>query len=202
MEASWEIFQHLHMIIAQVNKLTTASWETLSQKHPAKLCTFEWKFFRTNASLVLVVQSLSRVQLLATPWTAAGQASLSFTISWSLLKLMSTESVMPSNHLILCLPFLPLPSTFPSIRVFSNESAFLIRWQNIGTSASASVLPMNIQSWFPSGLTGLISLLSKRFSRVFSSTTVWKDQFFSSISLEYMPRVRRLGPILDVSLTS
>ena len=118
MEASWEIFQHLHMIIAQVNKLTTASWETLSQKHPAKLCTFEWKFFRTNASLVLVVQSLSRVQLLATPWTAAGQASLSFTISWSLLKLMSTESMMPSNHLILCPSLLVLPSIFPSSSLF------------------------------------------------------------------------------------
>ena len=75
-----------------------------------------------------VVQSLNRVGLLVTPWTAARQASLSFTISWSLLKLMSTESVMPSNHLTLCHPLLLLPAVFPSSRVFSNESAVRIRW--------------------------------------------------------------------------
>ena len=74
------------------------------------------------------VQSLSRVQLFATPWTAAHQASLSITNSWSLLKLMPIELVMPSNHLILCHPLLLLPSTFPSIRVFSNESVLRIRW--------------------------------------------------------------------------
>ena len=74
------------------------------------------------------VQSLSRVRLFATPWIAACQASLSITNSWSSLKLMSIESVMPSNHLILCRPLLLLPSVFPSIRVFSNESALYIRW--------------------------------------------------------------------------
>ena len=74
------------------------------------------------------VQLLSHVQLFATPWTAACQASLSFTMSQSLLKLMSTESMMPSNHLILCHPLLLLPSIFPSIRVFSNESVLHIRW--------------------------------------------------------------------------
>ena len=74
------------------------------------------------------VQSLSHVWLFATPWTAAHQASLSITNSWSLLRLMSIESVMPSNHLILCRPLLLLPSVFPSIRVFSNESALHIRW--------------------------------------------------------------------------
>ena len=77
---------------------------------------------------IVAVQSLSHVWLFAIPWTAACQASLSFTISWSLLKLMSIESVMPSNHLILCCPFLLLPSVFPSIRVFSSESAIHIRW--------------------------------------------------------------------------
>ena len=77
---------------------------------------------------LVVIQSLSRVQLFATPWIATHQASLSFTISWSLLKLMSIESVMSSNHLILCRPLLFLPSIFPSIRVFSNELAFCIRW--------------------------------------------------------------------------
>jgi len=74
------------------------------------------------------VQSLSHVQLFATPWTAAHQASLSITNSWSLLKLMSIKSVMPSNHLILCRPLLLLPSVFPSIMVFSNESLLQIRW--------------------------------------------------------------------------
>ena len=74
------------------------------------------------------VQWLSPVRLFVTPWTAAHQASLSITNSWSLLKLMSTESVMPSNYLILCCPLLLLPSIFPSIRVFSNESALRIRW--------------------------------------------------------------------------
>ena len=76
----------------------------------------------------VVVQSLSCVRLFATPWTAARQASLSFTISWSLLKLMSIELVMLSNHLILCRPLLLLPSIFPNIRVFSNESALCIQW--------------------------------------------------------------------------
>ena len=74
------------------------------------------------------VQSLSRVWLFATPWTAAHQPSLHFTISWNLHKLMSFESVMPSNHLILCRPLLLLPSIFPNIKVFSNESVLLIRW--------------------------------------------------------------------------
>ena len=76
----------------------------------------------------VVVQLLSHVQLFATPWTTARQASLSFIVSWSLLKLLSIESVMPSNHFILCRPLLLLPSIFPSIRVFSKESALHIKW--------------------------------------------------------------------------
>ena len=79
------------------------------------------------------------------PWTAAHQASLSSTFSWSLLKFMSIELVMLSNHLILCCPLLLLPSIFPSIRVFSSELALRIRWPKYGASALASVLPMNIQ---------------------------------------------------------
>ena len=109
------------------------------------------------------------------------RASLSITNSWSLLTLMSIESVMPSNHLILCRPLLLLPSIFPSIRVISNESVLPIRWPKYWSSASASVLPMNIQDWFPLGLTGLISLQSKGLSRVFSNTTVQKHQFFKLI---------------------
>ena len=88
------------------------------------------------------VQSLSRVQLFATPWTAARQASLSISNSWSLLKLMSIESVMPSNHLILCCPFHLLPSILPSIRVFSNESVVHIRWPEYW-SFSLSISPSN-----------------------------------------------------------
>ena len=85
---------------------------------------------------------LSHVQLFATPWTAAHQASLSFTISWSLLKLMSIESVMTSNHLTLCCPLLLPPSIFPSIRVFSNESVLYIRWPKFW-SFSFSISPSN-----------------------------------------------------------
>ena len=92
--------------------------------------------------LKFVVQSLSHVQLLATPWTAAHQASLSFTISWSLLKLMYIESMVPSNHLLLFSPLLCLPSIFPSIKVFSNESALHIRWPKYW-SFSFSISPYN-----------------------------------------------------------
>ena len=88
------------------------------------------------------VQSLSRVQLFATPWTAARQASLSITNSWSLFKLVSVELLMPSNHLIICYPLLILPSIFPSIRVFSNESVLRIRWSKYW-SYSFSISPSN-----------------------------------------------------------
>ena len=88
------------------------------------------------------VQSLSHVWLFATPWTAACQASLSITNSWSLLKLLSTESVMPSNHLILCHPLLLLPSIFPNIRVFSNELVLCIRWPKYW-SFSFNISPSN-----------------------------------------------------------
>ena len=127
-----------------------------------------------------IAVQLSHVWLFAIPWTAACQASLSLTISWSMLKLMSIELVLPSNHLILCSPLLLLPSIFPSIGVFSNEWVLGIRWPNIGVSAWASVLPMNIQDWFLLGWTGWISLQSKGLSRVFSNTTVKKHQFFST----------------------
>ena len=120
------------------------------------------------------VQSLSRIQLFATPWTAAHQTSLSIIKSRSLLKLMSIESVMPSNHLFLRRPLLLLPSVFPSIRVFLMSQLFASGGQSVGTSASASVLPMNIQDLFPLGLTGLISLQSKGLSRVFYNTSVQK----------------------------
>ena len=89
--------------------------------------------------MFVVVQSLSHVQLFVTPWTVARQASLSITNSWSLLKLMSIELVMSSNHLILCHPLLLLPSIFPSIRLFTNESALFIRWPKYWSSALVSI---------------------------------------------------------------
>ena len=111
-------------------KITQSGWEEVGTNH-------------------VVVQSLSHVWLTATPWTAPHQAAQFFIISRSLLKLTSIESVMPSNHLILCHPLFLLPSIFPSIRVFSNESVLPPSGQSIGASASASVPPMNIQGWLP-----------------------------------------------------
>ena len=102
-----------------------------------------WKFTLQQLSVQFSsVQLLSRVRLFATPWTKAHQASLSITNSWSLPKLMSIDSVMPSNHLILCRPLLLLPSIFPSIRVFSSESALRIRWPKYW-SFSFSISPSN-----------------------------------------------------------
>ena len=98
-----------------------------------------------DGETVSSVQLLSRVRLLATPWTAARQASLSITNSQSLLKLMFIELVLPSNHLILCCSLLLLPSVFASIRVFSSESILRIRWPKYWSLASTSVFPMNIQ---------------------------------------------------------
>ena len=121
------------------------------------------------------------------PWSAACQALLSITNSWSLFKLMSIDLVMPSNHLILilCHPLLLQPSIFLSIRVFSNELVLHIRWPKYWSFTLASFLPMNIQDSFLLGLTGWISLQSKELSRVFSNTTDQKYQFFGAqLSLE------------------
>ena len=116
----------------------------------------------------------------ATPWTAACQASLSFTVVLTLLKLTSIESVMLSNHLILCHPFSSCPESFPASRSFPKSRLFASGGQSIG--ASVSVLPINIQGWFPLGLTGLISMLCKGLSRVSSNTTksVLSDNYFAS----------------------
>ena len=125
----------------------------------------------------IVIQSLSCSWLFVTLWTAVCQASLSFTISHSLLRLLSIESLMLSNHLIFyhlfssCLQFFPASGSFPMSQLFTSGG------QSIRTSASASVLLMNIQGWFLLGLTALISLQSKGPSRVFSSTTIWKHSF-------------------------
>ena len=138
----------------------------------------------TKDTPITSIQSLSRVRLFATPCTAAHQASLSITNSWSLLKLMSIESVMPFNHLIPSHPpLLLLPSILPSIRVFSKEpksQLFASGGQSVGASASASVLSMNIQGLFSLGLPLLISLQSKELSRVFSISTIRKHKFFQA----------------------
>ena len=123
------------------------------------------------------VQSLSCVQLLATPWIAARQASLSIINSWSSLKLMSIESMMPSSHLILCHPLL-LPPSLPASESFPLSQFFAWGGQSIGVSTLASALPKDTRDWSPLEWTGWISLQSKGLSRVFSNTTVQKHQFF------------------------
>ena len=129
---------------------------------------------------VIIFQFISVAQLcltFVTPWTTAGQAFLSITNSQSSLKLVSIKSVMPSSHLILCRPLLLLPSIFPNIRVFSNESVLHIRWPKY-QSFSFSISPSNEYSRLISlGMTGWISLQSKGVSRVFCNITVQKHQF-------------------------
>ena len=125
------------------------------------------------------VQLLNHVRLFVTLWTAAQQASLSITNSRILPKLIYIALVMPSNHLILCHPLLPLPSIFPSLRVFSNESPLRMRWPKYW-SFSFSISPSSEhQDLSPSGWTDWISLQSKGLSRVFN-TTVQKHQFFGA----------------------
>ena len=126
------------------------------------------------------VQLCSHVRLFVTPWTAAHHASLSITNSWSLLKLMSTESVMPSNHLILFHPLLLLPSIFPSIRVFTNESVLRIKWPKY-SSFSFNISPSNEYSRLISFRTDWLDLLAVQGTlRAFSNTTVQKHQFFGA----------------------
>ena len=147
--------------------LSSDTW--LCVQHPA--CSF-----LSGPQFSSVVQSLVT---LYDPWTAAYQASLSITNSQSLLKLMSIESVMPSNHHILCRPLLLLPSIFPESGSFQMSQLFTSGGQSIGASASTSILARNTQDWSPLGWTVWISLQSKGLSRVFSNTTVQKHQFFS-----------------------
>ena len=126
------------------------------------------------------VQSLSRIQLFATPWIAARQASLSINISRSLPRLTSIESVMLSSHLILCRPLLLLSPILPASESFPMSQLFAWGGQSTGVSALASFLPKKSQGWSPLEWTGWISLQSKGLSRVFSNTTVQKHQFFSA----------------------
>ena len=140
-----------------------------------------------NISVSQSVQSLSSVWLFATPWTAACQASLSITNSWSSLKLMSIESVMPSSHLILCHPLLFLPSIFPSIRVFSNKSVLHIRWPK-NWSFSFSISPSNDNSEMISFRIGWLDLLAVQGTLKESSPTPHLKSINSSLlSFLYSP---------------
>ena len=141
------------------------------------------KSMRSMLFNISSVQSLSCVQLFVTPWTTAHHASLFFTNSWSSLTLTSIESVMPSNHLILCHSLLLLPSIFPSIRVFSNESVLHIRWPKY-RSFSFSISPSNEYSGLISSRIDRLDLLAVQgLSRVLSNITVQKHEFCSQLSL-------------------
>ena len=145
----------------------------------------EFRFCVLSFNIIVIVQSLSHVQLFVTPSTSVRQAPLSFTISYSFLKLMSIEPMMPSNHLMLCHPLLLLPLIFTSIKVFSNQTALGIRWQkywsfsfNISPSNGCSGLICYRIYWFK--LLALQRTLKNLLSRIFSSTTVQKHQFFGT----------------------
>ena len=143
----------------------------------------------------LSVQSLSHVRLFVTPWTAARQVSLSITNSQNLLRLMSIESVMPSNHLSVD-PFSSHLQSSPASGSFQTSQFFASGGQCIGVSASTSVLPMNIQDWFPLGWTGWISLLYKGLSGVFSNITVQKLFWFNSLELNSLELIFPNSPTL------
>ena len=132
--------------------------------------------------LIFVVQLWSCVWLFVSLLTVARQARQSFTNTWSLFRFMSIELVMPSNHLILCHPLLLLLQSFPASGSFPVSRLFNSGGQSIGASASASIIPMNIQSWFPLGFADLNSLLLKGLLTVFSITTIQKHQFFGTQS--------------------
>ena len=154
-----------------------------------------------NLLLLLFSHSVVSSSLQAT-WAAARQASLSFTISQSLLKLMSIGSVMPSNHLILCHCLLLLPSIFPASGSFLMSWLFASGGQSIRISASATVLPVKFQDWFPIGWTGWISLLSKGLSGVFSNKTFRKHQFFGAQASLWSNCCRKGGPFQGLKLGS
>ena len=146
----------------------------LAQNNTAEVQGTTWKAILHFSS----VHSFSRVPLFVTPWTEARQDSLSITNSWSLIKFMCIESVMPSNHFILCQPLLLPPSILSTIKVFSNESALHIRWPKYW-SFNFSISPSNEHSGLISfRMTGWTSLQSKGLSRVFSNTKIQKHQFF------------------------
>ena len=172
------------MITQQTTQFKLCTRDYITTMYPA------WEWFLlpenllTNSDTFTSVQSdssvLGRVWLIATPWTAARQASLSITISQSSLRLTSIESVMPFSHLILCRPLFLLSPIPPNSESFSKSQLFEWGGQSTGVSALASFLPKKSQGWSPSEWTGWISLQSKALSRLFSNSTVQKHQFFGT----------------------
>ena len=177
-ETSLQNLQQIMLLSSKKKKTAIKKWTKDLSIHFSK--DNKYFYLLDFLSLFSSVQSLTHVRLFATSWTAAFQASLSIANSQSLLKLMSIELIMPSNHLILCHPFSSCLQSFPASGSFPVSKFFVSCNQNIVTSALVSVLLMNIQDRFPLGWTGLISLLSKGLSRVFSNNTVQKHQFFST----------------------
>ena len=151
---------------------------------PISWCCF--KAYIECIQFNIVVHSLSCVWLFAVPWTAAHQASLSIINSWSLLKLMPTESMMPSNHLILCCPLLLLPSIFPSIKIFSNESILQIRWPKYW-SFSFSICPSNEYSGLISIRIDWFDFLAVQRTQESSPTPEFKSISSLMLSLLYSP---------------
>jgi len=154
-----------------------------------RLTHLHWEFLAplSNITLPYIVQSFTHVRLFATLWTAAHQASVSFTVSWRLLKLMPIESTMPSNHLILCRPILLLPSIFPSIRVFSNESVLHIRWNfsfSISPSNEYSGLISFRMDWFDlRAVQGTLKSLLQHHS---SKASIRQCSVFFMVQLSYL----------------
>ena len=178
------VIQSNHLILCYPLLLLTSIFPSITVFSSELALRIRWpKYWSFSISSV---QSLSLIWLFATPWTVARQASLSITNSQSLLKLMSfcwwCHATISSSVIAFsaCLPSFPASGSFPMSQFFSWDG------QSIGASTSASVLPMNIQGWFPLGLTSLICLQSKGLSRVFSNTTVQRHQFFA-LSFCYGP---------------
>ena len=181
----------LHFLLYMWCNVTWVQWYNQQVRLTLQGVKLELTIFASAGRAFVVVLSLSRVHLSATPWTAAHQASLSFTIFWNLLRFMFTESVMPFNHLVLCHPFLLLPPVFPSIRVFSNESALHIRWSKYWNFIF-SISPSNEYSglisfridWFDllAIQRTLKSLLQHHSSK---ASILWCSDFFLIVQLSH-----------------
>ena len=174
----WRISILFSIVPASIYISTNSAWEFSFLYILANISYFH--VFLIITILQVVVQSLSLVWLFVTPWTAAHQASLSITNSQSLLNSCPSSRWCHPTISSFVVPFSFCLQSFPASGSFPITQLFLSGGQSIGASASGSVFPVNIKDWFPLRLTGLLSLLSKGLSRVFSSTTDWRHQFFSA----------------------
>ena len=173
-------------------------WTQISEEHWLSRLQKQWRTGKvpTMFSHFRWVQSLSRVQLFATPWTAAQWASLSINNSWGLLKVMYIKSAMPSNHLILCVPFSSHLQSFPASGSFQMSQFFASGGQSTGVSALASFLPKKSQGWSPSEWAGWISLQSKGLQES-SPTPHFKSINSSALSLLHSPTLTSIHHSLD-----